>query len=264
MTALAVTTSLRKSEHLSAKGIEISRELNIPLIFRKDKSIKELLHEYLLDGIIMVESEKISYIHPHGEFFFHPGMVKLRINEILHGKTDQMIKALDLLPGDTVLDCTLGIGSDAIVISYLNELGKVTGLEKSPVIGMIVREGLSSYQGRNSKMQEAMRRIQVSCTDYNDFLKKQPDNSIDIIYFDPMFRFPKTKSNAIGAIRTLADNSPLSKEILQEALRVTRRRVIIKEGRNSPEFLRLGITNISGGKYSPIAYGILEKRGGRY
>lgn len=264
MTALAVTTSLRENENLSAKSMEIGKQLNIPLLFRKDRSIKELFCEYELEGIIMVGSERISYIYPQGDFFFHPGMAKLRINGILRGKTDQMIKALDLLPGDTVLDCTLGIGSDAIVISYLNELGEVTGLEKSPVICLIVREGLSSYKGRDYKLQQAMSRIKVTCTDYNAFLKKQPDNSFDIIYFDPMFRVPKTKSSGIGAIRVLADKSPLSPEILREAMRVSRQRVVVKEGRNSQEFSRLGITNISGGKYSPIAYGILEKRGGRY
>lgn len=174
-----------------------------------------------------------------------------------------MIKALDIKPGDAVLDCTLGIGSDAIVISYMNNGGEITGIEFSPVISLIVREGLSEYRDDvDAGLVQAMRRIRVICADYNDYLKNQPDRSVDVIYFDPMFRVPHKKSCAIGALRPLANRSPLSGDTLREAARVARRRVVVKEAGNSPEFARLGIDNISGGRYSPVAYGIIEKRGG--
>ncbi|HBV96961.1 MAG: hypothetical protein JL50_14730 [Peptococcaceae bacterium BICA1-7] len=262
---IAVTTTLAESAEECKKAGEISRTLNLPLCPRNNTGIGKLIEKHSLKGIVIVSREKITYSYPGGEFFFHPGMAKLRINEILNGKTDQMIKALDLIPGCTVLDCTLGLGSDAIVTSFANSAGKVIGIERSPVLSLIVREGLASYSGGISQgLKGAMRRIKVICDDYNHFLKNQPDQSVDIVYFDPMFRIPGHKSSAIDAMRPLTDKSPLSPEAIEEALRVARRRVVVKELRNGPELTRLGFNRITGGKYSPVAYGVVEKGGGRY
>jgi hypothetical protein len=260
----AVTTILRDGDgSLARRAREISGLLNVPFLARNQRGTGEIIRSGGLHGLLVVGKKRLSYVYPGGEFFFHPGMAKLRIKEILNGKTDQMIKALDLRRGDSVLDCTLGLGSDAIVASFMNEGGEITGLEKSPVVSLIVGEGLSTYgEDADQELIRAMRRIRVVCADYTPFLKSRPDRSVDIIYFDPMFRVPGKKSCAIEALRPLADCTPLSPEILLEALRVARRRVVIKEARSSPEFSRLGISRISGGKHSPVAYGILEKRGG--
>lgn len=256
----AVTTSLRVNRFLLEEAGRISRILNIPYLKRDNRNIDQVILDNNLYGVLVVGKNRLSYTDGRGEFFFHPSMSKLRITAILNGKTDQMVKALDLMPGDRVLDCTLGMASDAIVISFMNTDGEVIGIEKSPVISFIVRKGLLSYRDDSiSGLNSAMRRIKVICADHREFLRNQPDNSADIVYFDPMFRLPVKKSNAISAMRPLADPSPLSGEVLQEALRVAKRRVVVKETRNSPEFSRLGIEQISGGKYSPVAYGILEK-----
>lgn len=260
---IAVTTTLAASPEEYSKAGEISRSLNIPLYSRNNIGIGKLIRQHSLQGIVIVGRKKITYSYPGGEFFFHPGMAKLRINEILNGKTDQMIKALDLIPGDTVLDCTLGLGSDAIVTSFVNSTGKVTGIECSPVLSLIVREGLANYSvGISEGLKGAMRRIKVVCADYIQFLKNQPDGSVDIVYFDPMFRIPGHKSSAIDAMRPLTNKSPLSPEAIGEALRVARRRVVVKELRNGPELPRLGFSKITGGKYSPVSYGVVEKGGG--
>lgn len=260
---IAVTTTLAESAEECRKALEISHSLNLPLCPRKNTGIGKLISQHSLQGIVVVSRERITYSYPGGEFFFHPGMAKLRINAILSGKTDQMIRALDLVPGDTVLDCTLGLGSDAIVTSFVNSAGKVIGIERSPVLSLIVKEGLASYSaGIRQGLKGAMRRISVICDDYRHYLKKQPDNSADIVYFDPMFRIPGHKSSAIDAMRPLTDKSPLSPEAIGEALRVARRRVVVKELRNGPELIRLGFDKITGGKYSPVAYGIVEKGGG--
>ncbi|MCL6609947.1 MAG: class I SAM-dependent methyltransferase [Peptococcaceae bacterium] len=237
--------------------------LNVPYLPRNGRSVEDMIRAEGLHGLVAVGKKRISCVYPGGEFFFHPGMAKLRIKEILSGKNDQMIKALDLSPGDSLLDCTLGLGSDAIVASFVSKSGEITGLESSPVIWLIVREGLSTYgDGTDDDLVRAMRRIRVICADYNQYLKLLPDRSVDVIYFDPMFRVPGKKSCAMEAMRPLADPSPLSPEALGEAIRVARRRVVVKEAKDSREFSRLGIDHISGGKYSPVAYGIIEKRGG--
>jgi ubiquinone/menaquinone biosynthesis C-methylase UbiE len=94
--------------------------------------------------------------------------------------------------------------------------------------------------------------------DYHQYLKLLPDNSFDIIYFDPMFRNPINKSSNLKPIRTLADMRSLTTESIKEARRVAKKRVVIKEAAGSNEFTRLGIVTTVGGKYSSIKYGIID------
>jgi len=260
----AVTTTLRENPALTSRAKQLGTFLSIPFLARKNRGIGKIIAAGDLEGIIVVGNNRLSYVYPGGELFFHPGMAKMRINEILRGKTDQMIKAMNLLPGDSVIDCTLGLASDAIVASFVSGRGKITGLEHSPVISLIVKEGLASYDGDiKPHVKQAMKKIEVICTDYNDYLKSRPDNAADIIYFDPMFRVPEYKSTGISGIRPLADNRPVSASALREALRVARKRVVLKEAKGSGEFSRLGISIISGGKNAPVAYGIIEKTDGK-
>lgn len=259
----AVTTALRDDGGLAPRAGEIGSLLGVPFLPRDGRGLEQMIRAGGLEGILVVGKKRLSLVYPGGEFFFHPGMAKLRIKDLLNGKTDQMIKALDLRPGDSLLDCTLGLGSDAIVASFVNESGMTTGIESSPVISLVVREGLAAYDGgEDPALVRAMRRIRVDCADYNHYLKCLPDKSVDVVYFDPMFRVPGKKSCAMEVLRPLANRSPLSPEALGDALRVAARRVVVKESRKSPEFSRLGIGIISGGKHSPVAYGIIEKRGG--
>jgi hypothetical protein len=86
------------------------------------------------------------------------------------------------------------------------------------------------------------------------------DRSFDIVYFDPMFRAPILKSSNVNPIRTLANMQPLTAEAIQQACRLARKKVVVKDAAGSSEFARLGINTIVGGKYSSISYGIIDCR----
>ena len=186
-------------------------------------------------------------------------MAELRIKHLQNGKHDHMIEAMNLQAGMTVLDCTLGLATDAIVASYVvGAAGKVTGLESSFMAFLISHLGLREFQHPSAAITEAMRRIEVVETDSYSYLQRQPDDSYDIVYFDPMFRQPVYSSSNIKPIRSFADNSPLSEKMINEAFRVARQRVVCKEKNGSSEFDRLGFSVRRGGKNSAIQYGILE------
>ena len=51
----------------------------------------------------------------------------------------------------------------------------------------------------------------------------------------------------------------LQSKALVEALRVAKKRVVIKETKDSMEFKRLNISQIYGGKYSSVSYGVIDK-----
>ena len=104
----------------------------------------------------------------------------------------------------------------------------------------------------------AMRRIIVHAADALTYLREQQDDSYDVVYFDPMFRRPLHESAGMNALRVLADMRALTEEAVAEACRVARRRSFMTTRRESAEFARLGFDTLTGGKYSRIAYGVME------
>lgn len=254
-----VTTALKGSQS-AERAKQLAKEINITYIPRNKKSLDTLINEHNANGALVVTASEVFYTDGIEIFKYHPSIAKIRIKALKNGKTDQMVKSMDLKKGMSVLDCTLGLGADAVVASYITgPPGKVTGLESIAVISVVIKSGLQIYKGGGKELTEAMRRVQVINEDHLRFLKNSLDNSYDIVYFDPMFRTPQTRSPAIKPLRHLADQQPLSNEAVKEGLRVARRRVILKEARKSNEFARLGFERIEGGKNSFVAYGIIEK-----
>lgn len=117
---------------------------------------------------------------------------------------------------------------------------------------------MQHFLATNYELHSAIKRVQVINADYNDYLKKLPDKSVDVVYFDPMFRHPLMDSHNINPLRGVADHRPLSIAALQEAHRVARYRIVMKENSRSREFARLGFKEIAGGKYSKVHYGVMR------
>ncbi len=256
-----VTTSLNQSALLVKRAQEIAAELKLPFVDRQYKPLADIEKEYSSAGILVVARSKLSVYVDGEEFFFHPGMAKLRIKEIKNGNTDRMIEAMKLSAGDSVLDCTAGLGSDAIVANYVvGPKGSVLGLEANLLMAYVVREGIADYQTDNKSLAQALKNIEVIHADHRHYLKKLPANSVDVVYFDPMFRKPLYKSTALSPLRKLAEYAPLDSLTVSEACRVAKKRVVMKETSGSAEFLRLGFKEIEN-KNSPVAYGVIEVGG---
>ncbi|MPM32311.1 hypothetical protein SDC9_78873 [bioreactor metagenome] len=126
---------------------------------------------------------------------------------------------------------------------------------------MITKYGLKNHINDLNCITDSLRRIAVENADYNSSLAQYDDNSFDVVYFDPMFRRPVHESSNMMPLRCLADHRPLTVEAINEAKRVARRRVVIKETKDSSEFSRLGVDTVVGGKYSSVSYGIIQLGG---
>lgn len=252
----AIITTSANQQELAQEAHKIALELNITYVPRQHYSIAKLREITGIDNILVLELNRLIINMPGGKYFFHPNMAKLRINELQKEKEDIMIKVLNLQPSDSVLDCTMGIGSDAVLISYCVPEGKVVALESNPLMAKANTYGVAHYVDPEPHVTEAIRRIEVVHADYNDFLAKCPDQSFDIVYLDPMFRKPKLQSVSLNPLRELANHEPLSDQALSNARRVARKLVVFKEASGSTEFERLGCERVGGGKYSPVAYGL--------
>ena len=255
----AIITTERKCRKESvALARELSDRLHIAYVERHKESVGKLLEKHEAEAVLVAYPKELKLNSSAGEMFFHPNMSQLRIKNLRKGEKDHMSEAMGLQEGMSVLDCTLGFGSDAIVASFgTGETGSVTGLESSPLIAAVTGHGLQHFLPGNYPLYAAMRRIKVVNTDYLPYLSEQPDKSYDVVYFDPMFRKPLTASSGISPLRSVANHAPLSLEAVREARRVARCRVVMKEANGSGEFARLGFERIMGGKYSKVHYGVI-------
>lgn len=254
-----VTTGRKKPGDLLEKAARAAVELSGEFVVRGDFSLEELRMKYQTQAILVARKEGFVIDQTDGEFFFHPSMARLRMLNLQRGLLDHMIEAMDLRPGMQVIDCTMGFGADSLVAAFAaGSGGRVMGIEINPLVAFVVREGLKTFLPGLEKSGLSLAPVQVVQAEYESCLQVQPDRSVDIVYFDPMFRQPLKASSSMQPLRTLADMRPISLSAIEEARRVARKRIVIKEVSGSPEFARLGCTRMYGGKYSKVQYGIIE------
>lgn len=258
MTAL-VTTTYRPNQVVISYAQEVASRIRGRFVHRNKYSIPALRLKYQSNDIIVVSSKELKWYRGElSPYFFHPSMAYLRIDRLMKGESDALVKYARLSPGDTVLDCTAGLGSDAIVMAYaVGSTGSVTAVESEAPLALLLEEGLKYYDSDSEELNESMRRIRIVHRHHLDVLRDCPDDSYDVVYFDPMFRQPAYQSPSIEPIRSLSNAEPLDVQSIEQAIRVAKKTVVLKELRDSAEFERLGFRNIFK-TYSKIAYGVIE------
>lgn len=255
---IAVTTTREADDILNNKAKSISKDLNIAYIKRANLSIEKTILKEGFDYLLVVERGKIVIKGEDSTLFWHPNMSELKIKSIEQGNKEVIIEATKLEEGNSILDCTLGLAGDSLVFSaVVGEKGYVVGIEVNKYIAYLSKCGLEEYNKANDK---TIDNIKVVNESYEDYILRQSDNSFDVVYFDPMFKEPNRKSTTINAFRDFAEHKGLTKDILKEALRVCKKRVVIKERQGFNDFEKLGIEKYYGGKKSgAIIYGVIEK-----
>lgn len=258
---MIVTTAHRPADAVLARAEGLARELGARLVARRGRTLRQLMEHYRDPRLLVVSDKELRYYDGDTEtpFYFHPSMAFVRVKRLRNGEPDPMIELSGCEPGDSVLDCTAGLGSDALVFSYaVGQSGRVTALESEPVLHVVVREGWKHYETDLPDANEAMRRIDARLADHREYLAALPDDSVDIIYFDPMFREPVYESSALEPIRPVANYGSLERETVGHAIRVARKCVMMKESRTSDEFERLGFERCPVKKTSKIGYGVIR------
>ncbi|MFC5448235.1 class I SAM-dependent methyltransferase [Paenibacillus aestuarii] len=243
---MLVTTSYNPSAEVLAHAQRLADTYGGRLVPRRRDSLPQIKKKFTDPAVLLVTKEEIRYYEgDEPAHFFHPSMALVRIKRLLRGEADLMLQASGAAAGDVVVDCTAGLASDAIVFAYaVGTLGGVTALESEPVPAMLIQEGLAAYESEIPELNSAMRRIAVKQMHHLDYLRQLAADSVDIVYFDPMFRQPIEESSAISPLRTHANAEAVSMEAMAEARRVARKCIVLKEHRDSKEFARLGFEQV--------------------
>lgn len=255
---MIITTGDQEAPNTVSRAVRLADELNVPYVRRNRTSLTKLLSVHQTDLILIILDSGIRIVGTNAEpMEFHPSMSFVRAKRLLKGEQDYMLDISRAAPGDQIIDCTAGLGSDSIIFSMaVGERGSVTALESSLPLYGLLKEGLTTYQSGLKEFDEALRRIEVRHHDHHDVLKSLPDKSVDIVYFDPMFREPVMESSSLSPLRTWANSASLQASSIAEACRVARKTVVLKEKRESGEFSRLGFT-VHERAHTKIAYGVI-------
>lgn len=260
----AVTTAQKTELYYKEWARRVSAQLCIPYVERRKMSLPMLKERYGLESLLLIGKEG-PRIFTHGtkSHGFHLSMGELRIQHIDKGADDHLVEALGKESVESLLDCTLGLGADSIVMNYaLPHLQRHIGLEGNPLLAYVTNWGLRHFTHHSAKVIDALRRIQVVHMTYEAYfdyleqtMKEKEKKPFDVIYFDPMFTDPIMESPQFQSLRSIVLHAPLDVAALRRAQHLGRR-VIVKNRPHYELFKKAHPQEWFGGKYSKIGYAV--------
>ena len=163
-----------------------------------------------------------------GACFVQPSLLKIKLQD---GARHPFLRAL--LGRDArverVFDCTLGLAADAMHAACA--LGcEVVGTEASPVLFSLLEDGLARLAQDDARLA----RIEPCCAEAAEELSRQPDGAFDVVMLDPMMSRPKRSTPSFALLRDFAKAARADAALWEQALRVARRRVVLKLGKGAP------------------------------
>ena len=256
----AVTCNKNDARRMKATAKAWAAELQVPFVERYENgSLDVMLDDLKLDTLLIAGKKGPQLYTREGMLLYHPGLGKVRWQRVVQrGENDNFLTAMQISPGQRILDCTVGLAADALLASHAaGEAGRVIGLEASLPLWFLTSQGTAAYKGKFAELNADLRRIEIIHAEAGEYLQAQPADSFDAVYFDPMFRQPVRKSSEMVPLRPLAYTDPLPLSIVELALRVAPR-VVIKE--RSVEILQeYGCTEFVGTKFSAVRFGIRKR-----
>jgi len=253
-----VTTANKPDKELVIKARKLAKELGTRYVSRR--KLAEYKKQFPIDFFYSVEKERLVIRWGEsGTFFFHPASSKMRMRNIRHNQRDYLIETLALKGDEQILDLTLGLGSEAILMGAYIDTGKIVGVEASKHIYTIVKYGMKQYVDVSPWVNKSMTKIDLVNRDFKEYIRELPDNSFDIVYCDPMFENPVMTSSSLNAIRPFAAYEQLELEDVEEMKRVAKKMVLLKALEKDSLFERIKTDTIVGSKSSGVLYGVIEK-----
>lgn len=255
-----VTTAGRPDDLSMVLANFVCETLCLTFVPRKKRSIRKISEEYQANVIVAGKNRYEYYAFGTDEpFFFHPNSAAFRLKRVARGEAEPFLQAVQLEKNDTILDCTLGLGADAMLAAFIvGEYGRVVGVEANPNVAFIVAHGMGTYDTTELPLTACMRQIEVVQAEAIDFLKHQPDNAFDVVYMDPMFEELIEESNNFQALRTAGAHVTLTDEWVSEAKRVAKKRVVLKAHYRSTWFEKYQFSRLTR-LTSKFHYGVIEK-----
>ncbi|MGB5945136.1 class I SAM-dependent methyltransferase [Paenisporosarcina sp.] len=255
-----VTTAGRPTDFTKQLAKTAAVQLDLPYIDRQKRTVIQLQQHYQSDVLVASKSRWEYYGQNSTEpFFFHPSSAMFRLKRVERGERDPLLEVCQLQRGDSFLDCTLGYASDSLVAAFaVGESGNITGCDANPILAFILKEAFHNGRTDYVDFQTYMNRIQVISNNAVSYLTTLADESVDVIYMDPMFETSISESVNISPLRSLGVQDTLTDEWVNEAKRVAKKRVVLKAHFKSPWFEQFNFEQIVRPN-TKFHYGFIEK-----
>lgn len=261
-----VTTTRKAKESDRLSALTFTEKYGGSFLPRNDRSLDHLFSEFPEVQDIVVFEEGLPALFKQGNslpFYFHLNMAAIRLNRLINQQNDRLLDVAGISKGMTVLDGTLGLGSDALVISWqVGETGKVVALEKSEAIYAVMKESFQKLIERENEYSFLLKRVEIIYDSLEEYTKAKENSFFDVVYLDPMFDKPRKKSDGIDGLRLWAAEEIPTPEVIGECLRISKNKVIIKEPKASCWWNEGNYSfqnQLTGQRYQSVRYRILEK-----
>jgi len=164
------------------------------------------------------------------------------------GRGQSIAKAIGLKQGTappSVLDATAGLAKDAYVLACLG--CSMTLVERSPIIAELIKDAIKRAE-ENEQFQLILKTgfnvINESSIEHlKVLLNKSSRNHPDVIYLDPMYPHRKKSASVkknMQILQTLLGQDEDTQELLDVALKVAKKRVVVKRPKGAEN---LTVTN---------------------
>ncbi len=147
-----------------------------------------------------------------------------------------LARAAGLKPGirPTIIDATAGLGIDAFILASLG--CQVTMIERSPVIGALLNDGLQRAAAHPAT-RDIVSRLQLLISNSREVIASLPEQPATI-YLDPMYPHRHTSAlnkQEMRTIRSLVGDDQDAAALLETALTIAGNRVVVKRPKGAPE-----------------------------
>ncbi len=91
-----------------------------------------------------------------------------------------------------------------------------------------------------------------------DYLRTCENDAFDVVYFDFMFHHSVESSQGIKVIKPVVAYDVMTEDHVKEAIRVAKKRVVVKSGYKNPIIEKLGFTISRQNQKRHFFYGVIE------
>lgn len=156
------------------------------------------------------------------------------------GKKNELIaRACHIEDKTTVLDCTAGLGHDALLLAWLG--AQVYLLERHPVLYVLLCAS-QQQASQHAALAGVVSQMHIVHTDALHYLQQPPPTQFDVVYLDPMFPKPESADKKQAQVKKdmqilhqlLSDNAiiDLGENLLPFARQIAPR-VVVKRPRHA-------------------------------
>lgn len=220
-------------EDLLAHARALSQKLSLTLI---QTFPEQTTYNYLLSFTPTAGDYQLELKFPNEKL--NPVLVNFFDQKLQHrkdfggGRQQAIAKAVGLKRGYSprLLDGTAGLGKDAFILASLN--CDVTLCERNPIMHALLEDGLRRLHSAKNNAPT----LTLLSENTQEHLKRNPD-TYDVIYLDPMY--PHRSKSALvkkemRIIRKLVGDDTDFDAVLEIALKVAKKRVVVKRPKTAP------------------------------